>query len=221
MCFYVSTHVCAGKCGYYPQSPAEGVGVFCHSPPIPFRQGLSLNLGFASWLGWNPVSTPQNWYYRHFLECLVYYTNFEIWTLVPMMVGQALLTAETTSTAPIFCRGWGLLLFLLSWDMVSCDATRPWIPDPLTTACWNHRVRQKTWPTVHPFLVSTHPPSTRDFRKNKLVTYIQSHEHHLMQWARFSLHFSNVNLKQHPGEKSRAVLWTPVTDLGIRSLCVL
>lgn len=189
-------------------------GVFCHSPLVPFRQGLSLNLGFLTRL-----STPWNWYYRHFLECLVYYTIFEIWTLVPMMVGQALLTAETTSTVA-FSAGRGLLLFLLSWEMVSCDATRPWIPDPLTTMCWNHGVRQQTWPTLHPFLVSTHLPQ-HEILKRKSLTYIQSHEQHLRQWTRCSLHFTNANLKQHPREKSRAALWTPVADLGISSLCVL
>lgn len=116
--------------------------------------------------------------------------------------------------------GRGLLLFQLSWEMVSCDATRPWIPDPLTTMCWNHGVRQQTWPTLHPFLVSTHLPQ-HEMLKRKSLTYIQSHEQHLRQWTRCSLHFTNANLKQHPREKSRAALWTPVADLGIRSLCVL
>lgn len=189
-------------------------GVFCHSPFVPFRQGLSLNLGFLTRL-----STPWNWYYRHFLECLAYYTIFEIWTLVPMMVGQALLIAETTSTVA-FSAARGLLLFLLSWDMVSCDATRPWIPDSLTTMCWNHGVRQQMWPTLHPFSSINTPPSTRDVKEKK--PHI-----HTVAWATpqamgtCSLHFTNANLKQHPREKSRAALWTPVADLGIRSLCVL
>lgn len=47
MCVCVSTCVCAGKCGYVPTDASRGFGC---PPSIPFRQGLSLILGFYIFL---------------------------------------------------------------------------------------------------------------------------------------------------------------------------
>lgn len=81
--------------------------------------------------------------------------------------GTSTLNCWDNLYSPPFLQGGGCCCFCFLEIMVSCDATRPWIPDLLTTTCWNHGVRQQTWPTLHPFLVSTHPPSPRDFKKNK------------------------------------------------------